>query len=415
MGVGVSLSDTKAPQGMEEERLADRSFGDWLKHRRKVYGWTQKELALQVNCSISTIRKIESEERHPSAQVVERLAELFDIPQNERKAFLRFARGDWQAGPNGETQTASLRLSQSAPHANMPRSMLSLIDTQAVDGFLGFTWDSPDMSEKLALLRQAHTLAEDAGDIRRQIEYLWQLGWLDQANRFSYWERALGLARQLGDAQSLASGLSMMGFFLVLNGDLDSAQKYLAESGALYQKLQLKPVTSHLLSAYGQISLLRGEFKKARSYLQEHARASLKLGYREDYLWSYARLGYVALQEGNQEEAGHIFVESAQEFKNDRNTIGVVFALEGLAGLFIKAGNPSAAAQLIGWADSTREKISDKRPLLEQAEIDKIVADCIVEMENTGFAHAYTEGQKMTMNEAVSYARHKSRHVKIGT
>lgn len=395
--------------------MAERSFGDWLKHRRRASGWTQKELALQVNCSISAIRKIESEERHPSAQVVERLAELFDIPQNERKAFLRFARGDWQAGPNGENQDVNLYVSQFAPHANMPRSMLSLIDMQEMDGFLGFTWESPRMSEKLALLQQAHAMAEAAGDIRRQIEYLWQLGWLDQENRFSYWERALGLARRLGDAQALASGLSMMGFFLVLNGDLDSAQKYLGESSMLYQQMQLKPVTSHLLSAYGQISLLRGEFKKARSYLQEHARASLKLGNREDYLWSYARLGYVALYEGNQGEACHILLESAQEFKNDRNTIGVVFTLEGLAGFFSKSGDPSAAAHLIGWADSTREKISDKRPPLEQAEIDKIVTACILEMERIGFTQAYREGQKMTMNEAVSYARHKSRSVKIET
>jgi hypothetical protein len=203
---------------------------------------------------------MESDTRHPSAQIVERLAEVFDIPQNQRKLFLRFAQGGWHAGHNGEFEDTTLSIPQFAPQINFPRSMLSLIDSREINGLLEFTWESPHMSEKLNLIHKALALAESSGDIRRQIESLWQLGWLDQTNRILYWEKALDLARQLGDAQGLASGLSMMGFFLVLNGDLDSAQKRLAESSALYQQLQLKPVTSHLLSAYGQISLIRGDF-----------------------------------------------------------------------------------------------------------------------------------------------------------
>ena len=356
---------------------------------------------------------MESETRHPSAQLVERLAEVFDIPGSQRKLFLRFAQGDWNAGQNREFEDVTLRDSRLVVQTNIPTSMLNLIDTQEVDRLLEFTWESPQISEKLTLVHKALALAETADDIRRQIETLWQLGWLDQANRFSYWERALELARQLGDAQGLANGLSMMGFFLVLNGDLELAQKHLAEASAIYQQLQLRPVASHLLSAYGQISLLRGDFKKARAYLQEHARASLELGNREDYLWSYVRLGFVALHEGKPVEARHIFVESAQEFKQDRNIIGAVFALEGLAGFYTNAGCLSQAAQLLGWADSTREKISDKRPLLEQADVDKILATCRTKMGNAAFSDAYETGQKMTMEEAVSYAQKGRKYPKI--
>jgi tetratricopeptide (TPR) repeat protein len=335
---------------------------------------------------------------------VERLAEVFNVPQGQRKIFLRFAQGDWQAGKNGEFEDVILRDSELAPQANIPRSMLNLMVMQEVEGLLGFTWESPHMSEKLALIQKALALAESDGDTRRQIETLWQLGWLDQVNRFFYWEKALGLARRLGDAQGLASGLSMMGFFLVLNGDLDPAQRYLAESSALYQQLRLKPVTSHLFSAYGQISLIRGDFKKARSYLQKHARDSLDLGNREDYLWSNVRLGYVALAEGNLDEAHRTFVESAREFKKDKNIIGVVFTLEGLAGLHAKARNPTQAAHLIGWADSTREKISDQRPLIEQADVDRMISSCSAQLGKGVFTEIYDKGQKMTMDEAVHYA-----------
>src|SRR5512145_2236875 len=76
------------------------SFGYWLRLKRKALDLTREALADRVGCSVSTIRKLEDEERHPSAQIAELLAEIFQIPSNERSAFLRFARGDWRSAPN---------------------------------------------------------------------------------------------------------------------------------------------------------------------------------------------------------------------------------------------------------------------------------------------------------------------------
>ena len=77
--------------------MAEVSFGEWLKRRRSALGLTQEQLALKINCSTSALRKFESEERRPSAEIVEQLADIFSIPPDERTSFLRFARGDWQA------------------------------------------------------------------------------------------------------------------------------------------------------------------------------------------------------------------------------------------------------------------------------------------------------------------------------
>ena len=384
--------------------MIEVSFGEWLQQRRKARGWTQKELARHISCSVSAIRKMEAEERHPSVQVVERLAEVFEIPENQRKLFLRFARGDWQAANPGANDGAPLPLSHLDPRSYATKTRLAFEEHVDVDGLLEVGGERQNVPEKLALIQRALAQSELNGDLRRQMESLWQLGWLDQLNRFDYWEQALARTRLLGDAYELASGLSTVGFFLVLNGDLNSAQKYLAESNALYQQLQVKPVMSHLLSAYGQISLIRGDFQKARAYLQEHARASLEAGSRHDYLWSYMRLGYVALREGKFEEAQQNLVESALEFKKDRNTIGVVFALEGLAALQIERGNALQAARLIGWADSTREKISDQRPLLEQVDVDRTCLSCQAVLGEAGFMQQVELGGKMSLEEAVGYA-----------
>src|SRR5690348_13682767 len=68
------------------------SFGQWLKRRRTAAGLRQDELGARVACSWETIRKIEADTRHPSRQILELMAAVFNIPPDEREAFIAFAR-----------------------------------------------------------------------------------------------------------------------------------------------------------------------------------------------------------------------------------------------------------------------------------------------------------------------------------
>ena len=85
----------------------DVSFGRWIKRQRRLLDLTQKELADQVGCSPVTIRKLESDERRPSKQFVQRLAQCLAIPADEYARFLAYARtpaafdpADAQAAPD---------------------------------------------------------------------------------------------------------------------------------------------------------------------------------------------------------------------------------------------------------------------------------------------------------------------------
>jgi predicted ATPase/DNA-binding XRE family transcriptional regulator len=109
------------------DALTEVSFGEWLKRRRKGMGLTQQQLAAQIHCSTVMLKKIEAEERRPSAQIVERLAEIFDIPPNEQTAFLRFVRGDWKSVPNAGIEDMPWQVSPTAPRSNLPASVNSLI------------------------------------------------------------------------------------------------------------------------------------------------------------------------------------------------------------------------------------------------------------------------------------------------
>jgi len=72
----------------------DASFGEWLRRRRKVLDLTQSDLAERAGCSVSAIRKIESDERRPSREIADLLADVLKIEAKDRAAFVQVARGE---------------------------------------------------------------------------------------------------------------------------------------------------------------------------------------------------------------------------------------------------------------------------------------------------------------------------------
>ena len=54
-------------------------FADMLKKLRTEKGWTQQELAKRARVSKSTISMLETGERKPSFQVLETLADIFNV------------------------------------------------------------------------------------------------------------------------------------------------------------------------------------------------------------------------------------------------------------------------------------------------------------------------------------------------
>ena len=114
---------------------APYSFGTWLSQQRRQQGLTQAALAKRVGCATVTIKKIESEERKPSAQMARRLAESLGIPQPAWEPFVQAAR-QGQVPP--------------APQEARPRSNLRA----PRNAFVG---REQEQARLMQLLRQSHT------------------------------------------------------------------------------------------------------------------------------------------------------------------------------------------------------------------------------------------------------------------
>ncbi|HEX6290916.1 MAG TPA: helix-turn-helix transcriptional regulator, partial [Herpetosiphonaceae bacterium] len=103
---------------------AHKSFGSWLRERRKALDLTQAALAHCVGCAEVTIRKLEAGVQRPSRQIAERLVGCLEISPDERAVFLQVARGE--RGPDRLPPARPPR--GAAPHARVagPVALLPL-------------------------------------------------------------------------------------------------------------------------------------------------------------------------------------------------------------------------------------------------------------------------------------------------
>ncbi len=276
-----------------------------------------------------------------------------------------------------------------------------------IDGLIisaRFYFATGDTVQTMGFVRQALALSKSLRDVWRQAFAMGHLGWANEnyTKRISSFKEAVSLFREVGDLRELQEYLGTLGNYEMLGGDIELAQEHVSEAMHLSQNSYFKGAM-HFLSALGRIEAVKGNFEKARALLEKSIENADELGFRNDYLWDRAHLSHIIVKQGQFLEAAEIFVETTQEFFKAGSVIGVCYSLEGLAGLFAATNKPAVAAQLIGWVDATRKELHDRRPVLEQADVDKIIKDCLAKMGEVAFSDAYDDGQKMTIDEAVSY------------
>jgi tetratricopeptide (TPR) repeat protein len=216
-------------------------------------------------------------------------------------------------------------------------------------------------------MQRALVLAKSINDKWRQAHVLFALSWgMLEDRQYIHLNEALKLFQEVGDLQNMALVMTELGRLKMLNKDIESAQKILNEAAILIRQLNLKGPMVDILQSYGRIAAIKGDYEQAYASLQESAAICEEQGYRMGYLFARTHLGYLALYRGDVTDSHDIFGETLRDFFSDNNDEGVVFTLEGMAGLSVAVGKPNIAAQLVGWADMMREQLSDTRPPLSR-------------------------------------------------
>jgi predicted ATPase/DNA-binding SARP family transcriptional activator len=263
-----------------------------------------------------------------------------------------------------------------------------------------------DVVSGRALLEESLALYQALGDKPGQADVLNILS-LDHRNEAQAWavlEECLRLYRELGHLAGVGSTLSRMAQQAYWSGDLSSPVNWLAEALAIQRQLGSKGGEAFILQHYGNVAFWRGDYEQARAYFEESIVLAEEVGRQVNGPWSQTFLAYTDLRQGDAARAREGFEDCLRQFHEAGVTIGVVFAIEGLASLFVTQGQFERAARLLAWADATRESLGEPRPAVEQADVDRDLNAIRAQLSETAFSAAQVEGRTMPVEGAIEVA-----------
>jgi non-specific serine/threonine protein kinase len=263
-----------------------------------------------------------------------------------------------------------------------------------------------NLKEGMPLVEQSLTLYHALGN---KFGQAYATGWLGNNNNDlehskAYIMESLRLYRELGYLWGIAVCLGELAEKTIWEGDFSSPAQWLEEARTIYRQLGAHWAEARVLHNHGELTFWQGDYLQACTYFEAAIVLDERIGNHSNIYWSRVRLSYALLRQGNILKAKDTFHLCTQQFQRVNSLIGFVYAVEGLASLHVSQNQPEHAARLFAWADATREGIGDMRPKLEQIDVNRDMAACLLKMGEVEFAVARAEGRAMTFEQAADYA-----------
>jgi non-specific serine/threonine protein kinase len=273
----------------------------------------------------------------------------------------------------------------------------------------GFTLLQGNVGDAVPLLEQALALYRELGDTVGQAA---TLDWLainnsDLGRAAAYAHEGLGLCRETGDLAGVASILTTLARLTYSQGDFSSPAPWLDEVLSIAHQLGDPVREAEALITYGTLAYWQGDYEQALAYYEQGIALGEKIGYRYQNLWAQIYMAHALMRQGNHQRARSLFKEGIRRMKEANLVIGLVFAIEGLASLYVKEGIFQRAVLLFAWAETTRDRIGDTRPPVEQASIERDWATARLDVGDLEFTSLLAEGKRMTLEEIISLALHE--------
>jgi predicted ATPase/DNA-binding SARP family transcriptional activator len=211
-------------------------------------------------------------------------------------------------------------------------------------------------------------------------------------------EASLAIAREIGDAATLAFVTSKLGATLLMLGDMKGAMKHLDESRDL-----VAPMPPQMLHAFvnfwrGWGMLVNGDLEGARASCEASIALGHAINHRTVYGHASTVLGRVELACGNRNEAFVRFTESMRTHIEVGDGWGLQLDLEGLATLAIARGRFAEGVRIMASVDALRERIAVALLATEKPNRDRIAAEARAEL-GVDFDKYYEEGRTLSIEE----------------
>ena len=258
----------------------------------------------------------------------------------------------------------------------------------------------------LELAQEGFEALGDTAGLGQNLHYLGTLaaqqGQIDAAR--ARYEKSLEIRRRLGDQPQIASLMNNLGILARLQGDYARARSLQMEGLNIRRVIGDRFGIAASLNNLGNLGLDTGEYEEARARLEEAVAIQREIGSKFYIANALNNLGNVARAQGDYATARHLYHQSLEINRQLGDGWAIAYLLEDIAGLAALTGLPERALKLAGAASALRQKTGASLSPNERDKLDKALQATRLRLDEAQQANAWSEGQGMALEEAITYA-----------
>ncbi|MFN8475829.1 MAG: tetratricopeptide repeat protein [Anaerolineae bacterium] len=312
----------------------------------------------------------------------------------------------WLAHWQGDESAARERMEESVAIYRLVEDKAGFAVTLARLGFVAFLIG--DTSSSRAVLEESIAVGRERGEKWPTAMALRFLGNLaveegDYTGADTMYQESLALFRETGDELGPAFPLMGLGEVAMVRSDYAAAGRYWQASLDIRRKVGDRSGMAKLLSLLAVVALAQGDYARAQALGKEGLGLKRELGMAGGTAETINLLGYVSLYQGEIERAERLFKETLFHVQDLNLQATISAGLIGMAGVWLAKGRTGAAVRLLGATKEVNHPDRDSLFPFLYGEYDRYVDGARAQLGEAAFAVAYSEGQAMTLDEAVAY------------
>jgi tetratricopeptide (TPR) repeat protein len=228
---------------------------------------------------------------------------------------------------------------------------------------------------------------------------------------FAMGEEALAASRTIGDIDTMASALFLLGLVASDRGELEQAQLYYQEALALDRKQGDRHAVAIYLNQLGEIAIAQDQLDEAATAGEEALAIWRERGDAWGIAWGLIQLGKLARAQGDAAHAVALLRQSLTSNAQLGDQEITTRAVSELALLASDRGRYDLAARLYGMVATLRETIGVPLAPIDRARYEQAVATARAGLDAAEFTAAWDAGRTLPLDHALAEALNASQEI----
>ncbi len=227
----------------------------------------------------------------------------------------------------------------------------------------------------------------------------------DHETEYSLGLQQIHLFRELGDRLGLGMGLSLWSFAAMATGRFEAARAMLDEGLPLLREAGNPYRLAMALNYQGDLERCEGHDARAQRAYEQSIALLEELDAVRDLASARHNLGHACLHQDDFDRARILFEESMAAHESQQNRPGMTECLLGFAALAIVSELAIAGARLLAAAEMIGGERLVSAWAATRREYEHYLARARAGLTEAEFAAAQAAGQRLSLEQAVAYAR----------